>query len=133
MRRKLCAAPGCEAVAVEGQARCADCLDQLAERRKGQRAAAQQTDHAKAWRRLYADARWIKAARAFLEANPLCVDCAELGAVEPATDVDHVIPHKGDRKLFWRRSNWQALCHRCHSRKTAREVWHQDTGGGSKI
>ncbi|WP_407496877.1 HNH endonuclease [Pseudooceanicola sp. MF1-13] len=47
--------------------------------------------------------------------------------------MDHITPHKGDRKLFWDRSNWQALCHACHSRKTAREVWHQPTGGGSKI
>jgi 5-methylcytosine-specific restriction protein A len=23
--------------------------------------------------------------------------------------------------LFWNRENWQALCWRCHSRKTAKE------------
>jgi 5-methylcytosine-specific restriction protein A len=23
--------------------------------------------------------------------------------------------------LFWNRSNWQSLCHSCHSRKTASE------------
>ncbi|WP_390622926.1 HNH endonuclease [Ralstonia syzygii] len=39
----------------------------------------------------------------------------------PATVVDHIVPHKGDQHLFWRRSNWQALCKACHDRKTARE------------
>ena len=38
-----------------------------------------------------------------------------------ATDVDHIVPHRGDQKLFWDRSNWQALCHRHHSMKTRRE------------
>lgn len=72
----------------------------------------------------YADPRWQHARRAFLREHPLCCDCGELGAVVEATDVDHVVPHRGDPKLFWDRSNWQALCHECHSRKTAREVWH---------
>ncbi|WP_324290694.1 AAA family ATPase [Ancylobacter sp. SL191] len=34
----------------------------------------------------------------------------------PATVVDHIIPHRGDSKLFWSRSNWQALCVTHHSR-----------------
>jgi 5-methylcytosine-specific restriction protein A len=38
-----------------------------------------------------------------------------------ATDVDHVVPHRGDRQLFWDTSNHQALCHSCHSRKTGKE------------
>jgi len=38
-----------------------------------------------------------------------------------ATVVDHVTPHKGDKVLFWDRLNWQALCKRCHDRKTAFE------------
>ena len=28
--------------------------------------------------------------------------------------VDHKIPHKGDWKLFWRRSNWQTMHKGCH-------------------
>jgi hypothetical protein len=27
-----------------------------------------------------------------------------------ATVVDHRVAHRGDQKLFWDRSNWQALC-----------------------
>jgi len=42
--------------------------------------------------------------------------------MERAVVVDHIIPHRGDLALFWdEKNNWQALCHRCHSRKTARE------------
>ena len=36
----------------------------------------------------------------------------------PATVVDHVIPHRGDRKLFWDEQNWQPLCKECHDKKT---------------
>jgi 5-methylcytosine-specific restriction protein A len=37
--------------------------------------------------------------------------------------VDHIVPHRGDKKLFWDSSNWQALCdgqtgRGCHDRKT---------------
>ncbi|WP_396127368.1 HNH endonuclease [Edaphobacter acidisoli] len=39
----------------------------------------------------------------------------------PAAHTDHIIPHRGDKKLFWDRSNWQPLCATCHSVKTAEE------------
>ena len=64
---------------------------------------------------------WLKAAKAFLIAHPLCAECERQGKVTPATEVDHIVPHKGDKKLFWDQNNWQSLCHECHSRKTARE------------
>ena len=32
-----------------------------------------------------------------------------------------LVPHRGDQKLFWDKSNWQALCKKCHDRKTGRE------------
>lgn len=56
------------------------------------------------------DTKWDRARADFLAEHPKCVACGE-----PATVVDHVVPHRGDRKLFWRRSNWQPLCTRCHS------------------
>ena len=43
------------------------------------------------------------------------------GRRTPATVVDHIVPHKGDKKLFWDSGNWQPLCGPCHSRKTAKE------------
>ena len=64
---------------------------------------------------------WQKARKQYLEAHPLCVECMKEGRYVRATDVDHIKPHRGDRSLFWDRSNWQALCHRHHSIKTKRE------------
>ena len=61
---------------------------------------------------------WQKARKKYLEAHPLCVECMKEGRYVRATDVDHIKPHRGDRSLFWDRSNWQALCKRCHDRKT---------------
>lgn len=64
---------------------------------------------------------WQKARKAYLTKNPLCVHCTDKGRLTPANTVDHVIAHKGDKKLFWDSSNWQALCAPCHSIKTAKE------------
>jgi 5-methylcytosine-specific restriction protein A len=68
------------------------------------------------------DRRWRQARAIFLRRNPLCAACASEGRVCVAAEVDHIIPHKGDLKLFWDKTNWQALCASQHSRKTAREV-----------
>ena len=64
------------------------------------------------------DSRWRKARAAFLQRNPLCNECMKHGRLTPSTVVDHVIPHRGDQKLFWDEANWQALCKSCHDRKT---------------
>ncbi|HEV7251665.1 MAG TPA: HNH endonuclease signature motif containing protein [Mesorhizobium sp.] len=56
------------------------------------------------------DATWQKARAEFLTHNPTCRFCGK-----PAIVVDHVKPHKGDQRLFWLKSNWQALCTPCHS------------------
>jgi 5-methylcytosine-specific restriction protein A len=65
--------------------------------------------------------RWRKARAGYLRKHPLCVTCQAEGRTEPATVVDHIVDHKGDRALFWDRDNWQALCKACHDRKTATE------------
>lgn len=44
--------------------------------------------------------------------------------------VDHIIPHRGDMKLFWQRSNWQAMSKSCHDAKTAKEDGGFGRGGG---
>jgi 5-methylcytosine-specific restriction protein A len=66
--------------------------------------------------------RWRKSREIHLRQYPLCVACERQGMITGATQVDHVIPHKGDYKLFWDQSNWQSICEPCHSRKTAAEV-----------
>jgi len=64
---------------------------------------------------------WVKASRAFRLANPLCRHCEREGRLTPTAVTDHIVPHKGDRELFWDQSNWQPLCKSCHDSKTARE------------
>lgn len=65
--------------------------------------------------------RWQKARETYLQRNPLCKSHEAKGVIVEATIVDHIIPHKGDQKLFWDTSNWQSLCKTCHDKKTASE------------
>jgi 5-methylcytosine-specific restriction protein A len=62
---------------------------------------------------------WQIAKRRFLREHPwcMCEDCR--GKAMRATTVDHIIPHKGNQELFWKRSNWQSMSELCHNRKTA--------------
>jgi 5-methylcytosine-specific restriction protein A len=59
----------------------------------------------------------------YLARHPLCADPFGVHGVRvvAATEVDHIVPHKGDMTLFWNAANWQGLCKDCHSRKTATE------------
>jgi 5-methylcytosine-specific restriction protein A len=68
------------------------------------------------------DSKWEKARAAFLAKHPVCECPKHHGRPDAplATDVDHHKPHRGDRVLFWDRSNWRAMAHDCHSSKTAR-------------
>jgi 5-methylcytosine-specific restriction enzyme A len=58
---------------------------------------------------------WRKAREAFLKTHDRCAICHG-----QANTVDHIIPHKGDMKLFWDKTNWQPLCTACHSRHKQR-------------
>ena len=78
------------------------------------------------------NSRWRKERELFLAAHPFCAECLKNGIHTAATDVDHIVPHKGDKRLFWDKSNWQALCHSCHSRKTASEDMQPWCEGVSK-
>lgn len=67
------------------------------------------------------DKWWQRNRKWYLRLHPLCVKCLEDGRVECATVVDHIVPHKGNRKLLRDAANWQALCKPCHDGKTGRE------------
>ncbi|MAR55843.1 MAG: HNH endonuclease [Rickettsiales bacterium] len=58
--------------------------------------------------------RWQAARATFLKKHPICVKCPK-HRPRSATVVDHIVPHKGDQKLFWDQTNWQPLCATCHS------------------
>ena len=64
------------------------------------------------------DAKWRRARKRFLRSHPLCANCLSQGVLTPATVVDHIVPHRGDHRLFWDEQNWQPLCKACHDRKT---------------
>ncbi len=58
------------------------------------------------------DTRWEKARASYLLAHPRC---QRIGCNALANVVDHVLPHRGDKKLFWDSRNWESLCTHCHS------------------
>jgi 5-methylcytosine-specific restriction endonuclease McrA len=60
------------------------------------------------------DRRWRKARKNYLTMHPLCVYCEQDGQIRSATVVDHIKPHKGNARMFWDESNWQALCQLHH-------------------
>lgn len=77
---------------------------------------------ATSWRKLYKLELWTKQLRpGQLIREPYCRNCARWGLRVPATDVDHIVPHRGNMELFTAASNLQSLCHSCHALKTAAE------------
>jgi len=117
---KPCAAPACSAL-VRGKRFCGE-----HEHRAEQPKRAHDQRRGNSSQRGYGY-KWQQARARFLQINPLCVMCEAEGRVKAATDVDHIIPHRGDTKLFWDESNYQSLCHSHHSEKTASE----DSGFGN--
>lgn len=68
------------------------------------------------------DAKWDRERAAYLTFHSTCLHCH----MRPATIVHHIIAHRGDRSLFWNRSNWMPVCQPCHDgpiqrRERARE------------
>jgi 5-methylcytosine-specific restriction protein A len=82
--------------------------------------------------------RWQALAKRFKQNYPLCgmrpddqqpvmSACYDLRVsshgklgIVAADVVDHVVPHKGDRRLMWdEHGNLQSLCFSCHGRKSA--------------
>ena len=109
MKLVLCTYPGCGRL-VRGGNRC-----------EQHKAAAKRelfTERGKSgeWHGLYQSAAWRNLRRQFLAENPQCVVCGAAARI-----ADHVVPHRGDKRLFYDAENLQALCVSCHSRKTLRE------------
>lgn len=73
------------------------------------------TVEAKAYRRLYKTARWLRIRTYQLSHQPLCQWCLEQEIVEPATEVHHADGgHKGDVAKFWS-GPFISTCKPCHS------------------
>ena len=81
-----------------------------------------------AWHHLYTDPRyhWAERRADQLIREPFCRECAKRDLRVPATDADHIVPHRGDVFQFMT-GQLQSLCRSCHSRKTMPEM-NQRTG-----
>lgn len=62
---------------------------------------------------IYRTARWRKLRAEKIAAAPRCERCGE-----PASSVDHIIPHRGREEFAFNMDNLQSLCARCHARKS---------------
>jgi 5-methylcytosine-specific restriction enzyme A len=67
-----------------------------------------------AWEKWYHLRKWESRSDQQLHHHPLCKMCLDAGIVTRATIADHVIPHRGNYKLFWF-GDLQSLCSPCHS------------------
>lgn len=80
----------------------------------------QRSTHAAEYRKLYSTARWRSLRQAQLAMQPLCQWCLEQEVVEPATEVHHHGPHKGDVERFWA-GPFISTCKVCHASRGQRE------------
>lgn len=99
--------PTCPVLLPPGLARC----------RPGARQQEQQRPHRDA-RRWYHTVAWQALRRDVLREEPCCRECLTQGLSVAATQVDHIVPHRGDSGRFWDRQNLAGLCATCHARKT---------------
>lgn len=112
--KRACVESGCLGYA-EAYSRCAEHAAPIRSRMQARDRSGE------AGRGLYFTRRWKALRASVLRVEPLCRLCVFRGRPEPATDVDHVRPHRGDGRLFWSIRNLQPLCHRCHVGKTIAE------------
>jgi 5-methylcytosine-specific restriction protein A len=98
--KRFCSQPGCGEWATN-KGRCDDHQIEKVSRHETNRDGASKRGY---------NAKWHETAKAFRQRHPLCLGCRAIGRTEPATLVDHTIPHRGDYKLFWDRHNWQPCC-----------------------
>lgn len=78
---------------------------------------ARRSPEARAWRKWYKTAAWQRLRGAQLAKHPLCQcpHCQEgKQRTTTATVVDHKIPHKGDRRLFFDSKNLRSMSKPCH-------------------
>lgn len=72
------------------------------------------------WRKWYSTAQWRKLAAMVRREEPLCRECTKRDRTTATAVVDHIVPHRGNRELFFDRDNLQGLCKECHDFKTGK-------------
>ena len=114
---KPCRRPGCTELVRGG----GYCTKHQISTNKIRRTVQPERGKSAAYHNLYFSARWKRLRAQQLIAEPFCRECGRRGIRTRAEDIDHITPHKGNKKLFFDPSNHQSLCHSCHSRKTIAE------------
>lgn len=112
MKTTICHYSGCFNPAVEGKHFCEKHLEN--EKSFGKRKATRKRSGP--YHYLYATYEWHKLRKEFLAKYPYCCICGQ-----PATGVDHITAHKGNKELFFNWENLQPLCKPHHDRKTLEE------------
>jgi 5-methylcytosine-specific restriction endonuclease McrA len=69
------------------------------------------------WDELYRTPKWRALRSEKLRQNPSCEICGQ-----PATEVHHKVPHRGDMDLFLDWDNLMSICSKCHGLQTRKEV-----------
>jgi 5-methylcytosine-specific restriction protein A len=103
--KRYCVVPGCITLVEKG--RCAP-----------HAVALEHTRRNRDVRKWYYTLQWSELRKAVLV--DAAYTCAICGVVQLALEVDHIVKHDGDPGKFWDRTNLQALCAPCHTRKTGR-------------
>jgi 5-methylcytosine-specific restriction protein A len=121
------ACPKCGKAHDEKGAYCSDCRTaipslQQTEKPWANHASYAETKKREPWSALYDLAVWrgkhgLRAKVLAMAENAICCICHRA----PSTVADHIVPHKGDRKLFFDLKNLQGACKPCHDAKSARE------------
>jgi 5-methylcytosine-specific restriction protein A len=119
MLKHLCKAVGCGRIVESKSSYCP--LHEYKQREDDERKmkwlSGQSFKYREPWHEWYNTTRWRKLRDTIIKSNPECVVCGN-----PATVIDHIVPHRGQEELFFDESNLQALCSRCHKDKTLAEM-----------
>ena len=110
---RTCSYPRCPELVVSG----------YCEKHKREQQPRLNAFHIQEFQNLYNSKKWRIIRKNQLKKHPWCEEClrANPPVYTPATDVDHIEPHRGDVIKFFT-GPFQSLCKACHSRKTAFEV-----------
>ena len=117
--KKICKAKNCSNLCDYSIGYCEEHLhipEQLKKARQQRNDRLRGTAHSRGYNK-----DWKRDRLIHLENEPLCRECLKDNVYTPATEVDHIIPHRGDMKKFWDKNNCQSLCKIHHSKKTASE------------
>ena len=106
---KVCSHQGCRTLTRSGRCEKHGKRDRSNEQYRGT-AASRGYDYA-----------WQKARDSYIRENPLCIYHLLRDEIRAAECVDHIIPHRGSRELFWDYDNWCSLCGDCHGWKSWQE------------